>query len=254
MKQPLFLFALCLLFSFSSKATETTVIVRAKAKDAKFIGSSIGGAKVVIRNSLTGEIMAQGITSGTTGNTKLIMQTPQERGKRISDEATAKFEAVLDIDAPVFATVEVYAPINKKQAMVSATTQLWILPGKDILGDGIVLEIPGFVVDILAPQTHEVISTTEGKENLQIKVNIVMMCGCPIENGGMWDAEHYEVQAVIKSDNKVLKEVPLTVQDKKSTFGGKISIPEKGNYEIIVSAYDAGSGNTGVDKTNIIIR
>ena len=53
-------------------ATETHIIVRAKAKDAKFIGSSLGGAYVIIKNKMTGEILAKGKTQGSTGNTDLI--------------------------------------------------------------------------------------------------------------------------------------------------------------------------------------
>jgi hypothetical protein len=65
------LFSLLFLFIASSLwATETTIIIRAKAKDAKFIGSSIGGAHVVVKHQLTGEILAQGKTEGSTGNMK----------------------------------------------------------------------------------------------------------------------------------------------------------------------------------------
>ena len=134
-------------------AQETNVMIRAKAKDAKFIGTSIGGAKILVKDALTGEILAEGITEGSTGNTDKIMQQDWKRSEQLTDENTAGFKAVLDIQAPKFITVEAYAPINKKQAEVMSSTQLWVIPGKDITGDGVVLDIPGFVVDILSPQT-----------------------------------------------------------------------------------------------------
>ena len=38
----------------------TEVMIRAQSKDAKFIGTSIGGAKVIVKDAETGEILAEG--------------------------------------------------------------------------------------------------------------------------------------------------------------------------------------------------
>ncbi|PKD20213.1 hypothetical protein APR41_14620 [Salegentibacter salinarum] len=238
------------LFCFGSLAAqETSVMVRALAKDAKFIGSSIGGAKVIIRNAETGEILDLGLTSGSTGDTKLILQTPKERYDKLTDKNTAGFEAKLNIEEPTFINVEAHAPINKKQAKVVSSTQLWVIPGKDITGDGVVLEVPGFVVDILSPQTHERINASD---ELSLKANIIMMCGCPVTEGGVWDANQYEVKAIISAEDKESREITLNSTDKPSTFAANTSL-EKGYYTITIYAFDPVTGNTGVDKTNIII-
>lgn len=50
------------------QAQPTKITVRAKAKDAKFIGTSVGGALILIRNADTGELLASGRTEGSTGN------------------------------------------------------------------------------------------------------------------------------------------------------------------------------------------
>ena len=92
---------LALLFvSLNAFATETKLMVRAKAKDAKFVGSSIGGAHVIVRNTLNGEILAEGHTTGSTGNTNLIMKSAHERYTQLSDDKTAGFLAVVDIEEP----------------------------------------------------------------------------------------------------------------------------------------------------------
>jgi hypothetical protein len=252
MKKILFLILLTL-FSLSVYAVPTKVIVRAKSKDAKFIGSSMGGALVVIRDKTTNEILAKGKTEGSTGNTDLIMNAPRERYKQISDDTTAKFQTEIDLDEPTFVRIEVFAPFNKKQATVAASTEVWLIPGKDILGDGIILEIPGFIVDIISPRTHQYIpiSTLENG-NIEIKANIVMMCGCPISADGLWDANKMEVKAIIKKDGKKLDEVELKVTD-TSLFQGKFKINSAGVYEVTVYAYNPQSGNTGVDSVNYII-
>lgn len=230
-------------------AQETRLMIRVQAEDAKFIGTSIGGAKVIVREVESGEILAQGLTKGSTGDTKKIMEQPQQRRQHLSDEETAGFEAVLEIDEPVFVSVEALGPVAKKQASVLSSTQLWLIPGKDILGDGLILKIPGFVVDILSPQTHERI-----KENteIEIKANVVLMCGCPVSEGGIWDASNYEITAIITSENGEKQELGLKPTEKESTFSQKLQL-KKGLYNIKVYAYDAATGNTGLDQTNIII-
>lgn len=243
-------FCLAPLFSF---AIETQVIVRVKAKDAKFVGSSVGGAYVIIRNSLTGEILSQGKTEGSTGNTSLIMSTPQERGINISDENTSKFLANLDIDEPIFVRIEAYSPLNKKQAQALISTELWVIPGKHILGDGVVLEVSGFIVDILKPQTHQGISLETLEEGtVIIQANIVMMCGCTITKGGLWDSEKIEVKAIINLNGEYLEEVELSLIS-ANLFEGKLNGTQKGLYEIILYAYSETTGNTGVDKMNFIL-
>ena len=228
---------------------ETTIMVRALAKDAKFIGSSIGGAKIIVSNAETGEILDQGFTTGSTGNTELILKTPHKRYDNITDEKTAGFKAVLSIEEPTFINVEAHAPYNKKQARVVSSTQLWAIPGKNITGDGVVLDVPGFVVDILAPQTHERIKSSS---KINLKANIVMMCGCPVTEGGTWDANQYEVKAIIKGEGQKAREITLKPTDKPSTFEAAINL-DKAYYTITVYAFDPLTGNSGVDKTNIIV-
>lgn len=228
---------------------ETSIMIRAKAKDAKFIGTSIGGAMIIVKDATTGEILDKGTTSGSTGNTDLIMNQDWKRGEGLSEDDTAGFEAKLDIAEPTFVEIEAFAPFNKKQSQIKATTQTWIIPGKNITGDGIVLEIPGFVIDILSPQTHERLSGNM----VEVKANVVMMCGCPVTDGGIWNSENYQIRAIATSEGKKVKEIDLNQTEKSSTFSGNMNL-DAGNYEILVYAFDPATGNTGVDKTNIIIR
>lgn len=240
---------LALIFSLYLHAQPTKLVVRAKAKDAKFIGTSIGGAKVIIRDALTGEILSQGVTAGSTGNTSLIMKEPHERYKPITDDQTAKFETAIDIEEPKFITIEIIAPVNQPQASVKAQTQLWLIPGKHIDGEGVIVEIPGFVVNVLSPQTHESLKPS----TIKLQANVVMMCGCTISNGGLWDAEKIEVQAIIRKAGKSVKTVMMSVQDKVNTFEADVDLQEPGTYEAIIYAYDDRTGNTGVGKVNFIV-
>ncbi len=234
-------------------AQPTHVVVHVRAKDAKFVGTSMGGALITIRDSDTGEVLAQGVTRGTTGDTQTLMKTPHARGTQLSDDAAAKFDAVVDLEEPRLVTVEAKGPLAQRQSAVTVSTQVWLIPGKDIPGDGILLELPGFAVDLLSPQTHESIKLVNNEATLAITANVVMMCGCPVTVGGLWDAKKYEVKALVKHGETFVGEIPLAATGKASTFRGELQVSETGVYEIIVYAYDAGSGNTGVDKTTVVI-
>lgn len=254
MKHLLSTFLLCLMACYGF-AQSTKVVVRARAKDAKFIGTGIGGAYVVIRHDLTGEILAQGLTTGTSGNTDLMLKTPHQRYDRLTDDQTARFEANLKLDAPTFVTIEATAPINRKSAAVKASTQLWLIPGKAIDGEGIILEIPGFMLDILEPQTHQVLSLNALKDSqIKLKINLVMMCGCVITKGGVWNSEQIEVKAFVKKDGVARGEVPLNFAGMDNIFEGSLPIKEKGMYEVQIYAYDRITKNTGLDRMNFVIQ
>ncbi len=236
-------------FTTTMAQQSTKVVVRVLAKDAKFIGSSMGGALVTIKNAETGELLAKGPTRGSTGDTEKLVTEPAERYEQVSTEGSSKFVAALELDKPTFVTISATGPYAKRQAHVMSSTQLWLIPGKNITGDGIILEIPGFVVDILQPQTHE---TVEGEE-ISIKANIVMMCGCPTSPDGTWDSSEYEIKALIIQEGERIDEVPLSFTGKTSTFEGSYSAAEAGSYKIVVYAFHPETGNTGLDKTAVTI-
>lgn len=243
-----------LLFSnLTISATETKVMIRAKARDAKFIGTSLGGAHIIVRNKLNQRILAEGNTSGSTGNTDLIMKTPKVRGNSIADDHTGGFVAAIDIDEPTFVTVEVISPLNSKQAQAVVTTELWLIPGKHILGEGIILEIPGYIIDILKPRTHQYISLkTIQDKPFQFQANIVMMCGCVIEKGGVWNSDEIEVKGILKRDGKFVKNIDMSLVS-TNLFEGSYLLTIPGNYELVLYAYHEKTGNTGVDKVNYVV-
>lgn len=243
-------------FLFSSiivSATETKIVIRAKARDAKFIGSSLGGAYVIIRNKVNQQILAEGKTTGSTGNTDLIMKNPRMRSSSIADAQTAGFLAKIDIEEPTFVSIEVVSPFNHRQAQAKVSTELWLIPGRDILGDGIILEIPGFIIDILKPRTHQYLSLNAIKDKpFQIQANIVMMCGCIIDKGGVWNSDEIEVKGIIKKDGKYITDIQMSLIS-TNLFEGNYLISAAGNYELILYAYNEKTGNTGIDKVNYVI-
>lgn len=241
--------------TFVNAQESTKLTIRALAKDAKFIGTGIGGAYIIVKNHDTQEVLAKGYTTGSSGNTELVVTKPKVRHERITDDKTAKFVAVLNISEPLLVDIEAIAPFNRKSASIKATTQVWAIPNKDVLGDGIILEIPGFVVDILSPTTHEVFSfDAKQSREVTLRVNTVMMCGCVIQNEGVWNASNYDVVAIVRKEGVEISKVKLVKTNEDNIFEVKIPVKESGNYELIVTAFDNKSYNTGVDKINFVVR
>jgi hypothetical protein len=236
-----------------AEAAPTKVVVRAKAKDAKFIGSSMGGAFVVLRDRDTGEVLAKGFTTGGTGNTQKIMADPLRRGASITDEDTAKFEAVVDLSEPKLITIEVHAPYGQWQSITKNTAQLWLIPGRDVPDEGIIIDVYGFSVEVLSPQPHETIKLADGKATVPVRANVVMMCGCPITPNGMWDANKYEVKAIVKRNGVISETTALPFANKTNTFGAALEIAKEGAYEVTVYAFDPVTGNAGVHKSMFTI-
>ena len=79
-----------------------------------------------------------------------------------------------------------------------------------------------------------------------------MMCGCPIEPKGLWDADKLEVKANVKRNGERITQLDLAYAGETSQFEAKVPVEAPGDYEVIVFAYDPRNGNTGIDRTTFI--
>ena len=154
------------------KAIATKVMVRAVSRDAKVIGTKVGGAKITIKEVASGKVLAEGMQLGGTGNTQKIMIQPHVRGESIYDsKGTAGFLATLNLTRPTVVEVIAEGPMAYPQAMQKASKTLLLVPGKDVLGDGVVLEIHGFIVQLLEP--GEAASLKAGQD-IPVRVTVNM--------------------------------------------------------------------------------
>ncbi len=226
-------------------AEPTSVTVRVLAKDAKFIGTGMGGAMVEIRNAESGEVLASGLTQGGTGDTGLIMKSAHGRGQSIG-EGAASFAATLDISEPVRIQISAEGPVGMPESANRVSLTQWLLPGKHLNnGDGVVLEMPGFALQTLAPVTGA--SLPVGSD-VRVAVKMVMMCGCPIMPGGLWDADKIELSAGLFFDGKALGDWPLQFAGEASQFHVQLPAARAGDYQVVVTAYDTVTGNTGLQR------
>lgn len=111
-------------------------------------------------------------------------------------------------------------------------------------GDAWTLVMPGLAVAIHdLPRAIEVT-----RKGIPLQVTVTMMCGCQLEPGGLWDADEYEVKAQLRRDGTVMREVGLSFAGVESEFAARVPLEGPGRYELLVFAYHAVTGNTGVDR------
>ena len=238
------------LFACSSPswAEPTHITVHVIAKGAKFIGTTMGGVQITIRDADTGELLAKGATEGGTGDTKRIMAGQHP----LATPDAAKFDATIDISEPRRIEVTAYGPLARRNTANTVSSTQWVVPGKDITaGDGWLLEMPGFFVDIQEPVMHVMLKGAP--QTIPLKANVRMMCGCPIEPGGLWDANQFEVSALVKRNGEPAGTAKLSYAGRTSEFAGTLTVDKPGTYEATIYAYDPKSGNTGLDRTTFIV-
>ncbi|MFB6097921.1 MAG: hypothetical protein ABEK84_02190 [Salinibacter sp.] len=231
---------------WAQEATPTTVVVRAVANDAKLLQDPVGGAHITIRNTETGEVLAEGRQTGDSGSTEKIIRQPHERGATIYDvPGAAKYKTTLSLERPTRVRITAKGPLDYPQAVQTASKTVLLVPGKDVTGDGITLHLHGFIVEVLSPSS----GTATPGESLSVRARVRMLCGCPTRPGGLWDSSRYTIRAQLVRDGAVVAETPLSFTGTTSEYEGAIEVPEAGATRVRVVVSDPERGNFGMATT-----
>lgn len=231
-----------LMLAAPALAEPTPVTVRVIARDAKFIGQSMGSARVTLRDAKTGKLLAQGLTQGSTGETDRIMKASGRSPIR-AGEGVAAFSATLDIAKPTLVALEAEGPLGHPGSVLKVSQQRWVLPGKPVTqGEGWTVELPGLVI---TPQARVAGRTAS------VSAKVELMCGCPITPGGTWDAADYQVQATLWQAGKPVSAADLAFMTSPGGYQGDIALPGKGRYTLGVFALNQRTGNSGYTETAV---
>ena len=226
----------------SGQAVPTKLLVRVLSHDAKIIGSGVGGARVTVKDAHTGAVLATGIQEGGTGNTDVIMRTPWSRGATLFDnEGTGRWTATLDLSEPTWVEVVAEGPVGFEQSVQRGSKTLLMVPGVDVVGEGLIVEVNGFTVVIESP-------ATEAGQTVEVRAKVTMLCGCPTEPGGLWDANRFKVLVRLVRGGRTVVEAPLSYAGETSTYEGSVAAPEPGDYELQVLALDPARANNGMAR------
>lgn len=248
--------ALCVFLAWAgmaapARAERTEVEVRVLARGAKFLGGYNASARVVLTDAETGETLAQGQTSGTTGDTRTIMDAGASDGGKRSTAGSAVFRTVLDIERPRRVTASATGPIGQPQAVTTATSTQWVLPGRHLTaGDGWLLELPGLIVDLASPIAYQWVKAGTG---VLLRASVTMLCGCAISEHGPWRVGQTEVEAYLTIEGGATRRYPLRFDPESALFGAEIPTDKPGLYELEVRAWMGASNNAGVARTAFFV-
>lgn len=235
--------AALLLSAWPANATETEILVRTIAADAKFVGTSRGGFKITLRDVQSGNVLAEGVSEGGTGDTRLIMMA-EGRSPVRADNETAAFRATVDIETPTLVQLEVEGPTGVANGNNRVTSQRWVMPGDHLTaGDGWVVEVPGLTIDVTA---------RSGATEIQVDAQVELLCGCPITPDGIWRAEDYQVSASLWIDDAKVEERVLEFYEAPGRFSGALPFGVHGPVELIVHAKNIKTGNSGLYRTEVL--
>lgn len=236
----------------AAQSVETRLLVRAVSHDAKIIGSNVGGAQITIRDVESGELLASGTQLGSTGSTERIMTMPRERGGVVYDtEGAGGYLATLRLEGPTLVEVAAEGPLGTPQATQRTSTTLWVIPGTDVLGEGLVLVLHGFAIRLESPMPDGVFPPAEP---IGIRAHVEMLCGCPLTPGGLWDSDRVAITARLLAEGEAVAEVPLEYLGERSKFGGSLAAPGTGEFELEVVASDPEQANFGRAVQRLTVR
>jgi hypothetical protein len=189
----------------------------------------------------------------------VIYESPQE---------AAKFETVIEIAKPTQIVVEAYGPLLPLHSMTSAMTSVWVFPGQEVGGEGIIVELRGLIVDALDSNREKIFKLEDVKDGIKAPFYMRMMCGCPIAPRGKygipWEADGFKITTQAYYKGKLYYE-DVTTADKLfrdvSNFVTKAPLPKdlpegdfkKEKLKIRILAAQPDQDNYGMDEFNVYL-
>jgi len=101
------------------------------------------------------------------------MVQPRRRGETVyATFNSAHFVAEIPLDRPTRVEIDTEAPLGYPQAIQKGSKTLTLIPGKDVLGEGIVIELNGLIVNVLNPSSKE---SLKGGETVSVRAEVRML-------------------------------------------------------------------------------
>ncbi|MCS6897667.1 MAG: hypothetical protein NZM29_06795 [Nitrospira sp.] len=226
----------------------TTVLIRVVAHGSMVLGKEVGGARVTITDVATGRILATGLQQGEAGDQNQIMRTPRLLEEPIySTRTSAFFTTTLDLLHPIQVDITAEGPLAYPAAMQRVTKRVWLVPGQDMTGDGIVLTLYGYIVQIEQPKPNEPLVA---REDVTLRASIRTLSGSWVRPHGDWDSRKLHIYGEILIGNRVIERLQLFYSGRNAEFEAPFFVPRHSDapdgMTVRVIAADPASGNFGV--------
>jgi hypothetical protein len=234
----------------TDQTTNFTITVR--AHDSQFIGNAMGGTRIMVRDRRSGDILAEGVAYGDEGGTTALTTDPLKRDAVLAGPETAKMQFSLELVEPTPVTISATGPQSQPQSLATVSMDTVLVPGKDYSsGNGIMLDMPGFAVDVLTPAANAKEKYDAQKSIMTITANVLKMDGSPVAKDSRWPPERVQVDADLYLNGRLVDSEPLKYSGTPGLYAQRIKAPMAGIYRIVVTAFDTQTKEAGTDSTTI---
>ncbi len=228
----------------------TTVVVRVVAHGSMVLGKEVGGARVTITDVESGLILASGLQQGDAGDQNQIMRTPHLMEEPVySSRASAAFTATLDLTHPKLVDISAEGPLAYPAAAQRVSKRLWLIPGHDLVNDGIVLTLYGYIVQIEQPKPGDPLIA---KDDVKLRASVRTLSGAWVRPHGDWDSRKMHIFGELLIGDRIVERLQMFYSGEKAAFEAPFFVPLPSDapdgVTLRVVAADSGSGNFGVGE------
>jgi hypothetical protein len=223
----------------------TRILVRVVAHGAMVLGREVGGARVTITDLETKQVLATGIQEGEAGDQNQIMRTPHLMEEPVySARPAAAFTTTLALQRPTPVEVAAEGPLAYPESMRRTAMTVLLIPGQDLSGDGIVLHLNGYIVQIEHPKAGEPLMA---KDDVNLKASVRTLSGTLVRPHGDWDSRKIRIYGEILIDDRIIERLQLFYAHDTGTFDAPFFVPldkeAPDGITLRVVAADTAAGN-----------
>jgi hypothetical protein len=233
----------------------TKILVRVVAHGALVLGREVGGARVTITDLMTKQVLATGIQEGDAGDQNQIMRTPHLMEEPVySAKPAAAFTTTLALQRPTLVEVAAEGPLAYPDSMRRTAMTVLLIPGQDLSGDGIVLHLNGYIVQIEHPKAGEPLMA---KDDVNLKASVRTLSGTSVRPHGDWDSRKIRIYGELLIGGRIVERLQLFYSNDTGTFDAPFFVPlDKEAPEGItlrVVAADTAAGNFSLGEAHYLV-
>ena len=233
----------------------TTVLVRVVAHGAMVLGREVGGARVTITDLETKQVLATGIQQGEAGDQNQIMRTPHLMEEPVySARPAAVFTTTLELRKPTLVEITAEGPLAHPASMQHASQTVLLIPGHDLINDGIVLHLYGYIVQIEHPKPGQALMA---KDDVKLRASVRTLSGTLVRPHGDWDSRKVRIYGELLIGNRIVERLQMFYSNETGTFDAPFFVPKPDEAPdgivLRVVATDLATGNSGVGRADFTV-
>ena len=233
----------------------TTVLVRVVAHGAMVLGREVGGARVTITDLETKQVLATGVQQGEAGDQNQIMRTPHLMEEPVySARPAAVFTTTLELRKPTLVEITAEGPLAHPASMQHASQTVLLIPGHDLINDGIVLHLYGYIVQIEHPKPGQALMA---KDDVKLRASVRTLSGTLVRPHGDWDSRKIRIYGELLIGNRIVERLQMFYSNETGTFDAPFFVPKPDEAPdgivLRVVATDLATGNSGVGRADFTV-